>query len=410
MMMDQMAYQNRIQALEHELDEMTGALSHAWDQLVPFLQEIPSETEKAKDIEPILYTVSAAVDTEIAGVYLFETDEWFTVPEPIPLPADFKQRLMSISSEQTFTFMSKTGQHLFTAVAPVICDSAVIGVLGVGTSKPERTFTAVDLRIVKRTAERVGNQIAAAQLARFREREALRLRELQIANDIQQSVQPSDDPQDQRVQLASYWNPAKTVGGDAWGWVKQTDDRLAWFILDVAGKGLPAALAAVALHTAISLALRMRLSPVDALELVNTQFYDAYTRTDLIATAAILTLNLKNGALELANAGHPPILIRHGQSWLRMTATATPIGVLPSLQAEPQYLMLQPNDMTICYSDGFTEIQTQDRLWGQTGMLNTIPSGEKNIKALTKRIVTASQQAGTAEDDQTLVTTIYSPE
>jgi serine phosphatase RsbU (regulator of sigma subunit) len=409
-MKDASYYEGRIQTLERELDEMTVALSHAWDQLVPFLQDIPSQTETAQDIEPILYTVAAAVDTEMASIYLFNTKQWFSVPQPLPLTPEMIQQFSAISKAQTIEFVAGNGQQIYAVFAPVTSESQVIGVLGVGTTNPQRTFTTVNLRIVGRTAERIGQQIATAQLARFREREALRLQELQIANDIQQSVQPDNAPYDQRIQIASYWKPATLVGGDAWGWVQQSDDRVSWFILDVAGKGLPASLAAVALHTAITMALRMQLSPANVLNTVNAHLYDAYTRTDLMATAAVLTLNLHNGALEIANAGHPPILIRHGRSWLRLVATAPPLGVLPSLGAEPQHLLLQPFDLIICYSDGFTEIQTRDRLWGQTGLLRTIPFGAKKIKSLTQLIVAAAQRAGQVEDDQTLITAVYSPE
>ncbi|MBL8165508.1 MAG: hypothetical protein JNJ61_26230, partial [Anaerolineae bacterium] len=244
-------YETRIQALEHELEDMTVALSHAWDQLVPFLQDIPSQTETAQDIEPILYTVAAAADAEIAGIYLFKTKQWYSVPEPFSPSAELLQRFPSITKEQSIEFVAGDGRQVFAVFAPVISESQVIGVLGAGTYNPHRSFTVVDLRVIKRTAERIGQQIAAAQLAHFREREALRLHELQIANDIQQSVQPENAPLDQRIQMASYWKPAKLVGGDAWGWVQLSDDRVSWFILDVAGKGLPASLAAVALHTAI---------------------------------------------------------------------------------------------------------------------------------------------------------------
>jgi len=400
-------YEMRIQELEHELDEMTTALSQAWDQLVPFLQELPEHTETEYDIKPLLQAVSAAVDTEMTGIYLTQSEAWYAVPDQLMLT----QKSLAMLAEQPVGEVLKvaltTGVHTYWVFAPVISEGERIGMLGVGTSKADRVFTSVELRILTRMADRIGGQIAAAQLARYREREAVQEREMQIANDIQQSVLPREAPQNRRIQISAHWQPAKKVGGDAWGWVQRRDERLAWFILDVAGKGLPAALAAVSLHTALSMSLKVQMSPVDVLRTINDHFYDAYTQTDLMATVAVMALNPETGALEIANAGHPPILVRHKREWLRLAATAPPIGVLPTLRVEPQVIMLQPNDMIISYSDGITEIQTPDRLWGQTGLLQTVPKGARDVHALTRHIVAASKRVGDTYDDLTLVTAIY---
>ncbi|MEO1442311.1 MAG: GAF domain-containing SpoIIE family protein phosphatase, partial [Chloroflexota bacterium] len=402
-------YEQQIAKLERELDDMTAALSQAWDQLVPFLQEVPDEAEAANDFEPILQAVCAAADTDYGGIYLFQAGEWVSVPENLTVADDFIGRLAVVTVPQVLVQVNPEARITWV-FAPVISEHKPVGALGVGTADLDRDFTAVDIRILTRMADRIGSQVAAAQLARFREREAVRNREMQIANDIQQSVQPAMPPQNERIQIGSYWKPAKEVGGDAWGWVQADDEHLTWFILDVAGKGLPAALAAVALHTAISMALRTQLAPADVLADVNEQMYDAYTRTDLMATAAVISLNPVRGVLEVANAGHPPVLVRQGGYWQQLEATAPPIGVLPDLMAETQRLELNANDLILCYSDGFSEIQTGGSLLGHDGLLRMIPAGAKNVQALTQHIVTASKSIGVATDDQTLVTALYTRE
>lgn len=396
----------RIEKLERELEEMTRALSHAWDQLVPFLKDIPEDTTTAQNIIPTLQAISVAADAEIVGIYLFDSDAWYAIPDYIEPTHDFLTSLKSITVERTIRTVL-ANQNASIAITPITSEGDIIGILGIGSYNVERVFTAVDFRIISRMAERLGSQIAVSQLAQLREREAIQAREMQIANEIQNSVQPTQSPDIKHVKMASYWRPAKKVGGDAWGWVQQDDTHLAWFILDVAGKGLPAALAAVALHTAISMALRMKLSPAEALDIVNEEFYDAYTITDLMATAVILSLNIETGTLEIANAGHPPVLIRKQKHWSRLNATAPPIGVLPTLLVETQIVQMQLYDLAICYSDGFSEIETPKRLWGQTGILSAIPSDANNVELLTQSIVDASQYAGKINDDQTLVSVLY---
>ncbi len=402
-------YKAHIQTLEHELEELTVALSHAWDQLVPFLQEVPSQARTAQDIAPILHAAIAAADTDIAGIYLFQANEWFSVPHDISLGSDCMQQLQQITQEKTLDIMTSTGRNIHWAFAPVRSEGEVIGVLGIGTYDQQHTFTAVDLRIVVRMAERVGNQVAAAQLALSREREAVLAREMQIANEIQQSVQPEATPRNSCIQMAAYWNPAKQVGGDAWGWVQQPDGQLTWFVLDVSGKGLPAALAAVSLHTAIRMALRLELKPTDVLRFINAEFYVPYTHTDLLATVVIAAFDPHTGMLELANAGHPPVLVRQRGSWLHLEATAPPVGVLTHLHAERQIVKLHPDDLIVCYSDGFTEIQAEDQVWGPVGLLAAMPTNMRDVRALMRHIVDAAQRAGTIHDDQTLITAMYTP-
>lgn len=400
-------YESKIEKLEHELREMTVALTQAWDQLVPFLQDVPLPSETSYDIHPVLHAVAAAADTELAGVLLFQPRQWFGIPEGAQLTAESVKRLETISEEVTIHLTAEGGAQVFCVIAPIFSEREIVGVLGVGTYNLERVFSAAELRIVYRMAERVGSQVAAAQLAHSREREARLMRDMQIANDIQQSIQPSTAPKTCFIQMANYWQPAREVGGDAWGWVQQPDGRLAWFILDIAGKGLPAALAAMALHTAISIALRMQVSPTAVLSLINEQFYDAYTSTDLMATVAIIALDPQNGSLEVANAGHPPVLVRHAREWCELNATAPPIGVLPMLEAESQRMTLHPGDLVLCYSDGITEVQIGEGLWGQAGLMKTIPSGARDVQALTHHIIAASQKVGQVHDDQTLVTARY---
>lgn len=382
---------------------MTQALSLAWDQLVPFLKATPQQADSAGDIAPTIQAAMAAADTGCGGVYFFSDDEWLAFPEIIPLdPATRRHLRQHLTSHAPLQCTSADNtQWLFAAL---VADQQVIGAIGIGD--PNHPFTAVDLRIITRMAERAASQITTSQLALSREREAAALRDMEIANNIQRSIQPDSVPRINGVQAVSYWQPARMVGGDAWGWVIQPDGRLAWFILDVSGKGLPAALAAVSLHTAIRLGLRMGLMPADVLHLVNDEFYDAFTRTSLIATAAILSFDPACGLFEQANAGHPPTLIHCNGVWHHLEATVPPIGVLPDLAADPQQLQLDTGATIICYSDGFSEIETETGLWMCAGIEQAVTDLTQPVEAIRQQIVTVARQIQPGRDihdDQTLI-------
>jgi serine phosphatase RsbU (regulator of sigma subunit) len=406
-------YQARIAELEDELDEMTMALSQAWDQLVPLLQDAPEQNTRTQDVLPLLEAVSAATETEMAAIYLLESNDFYIAPMYIALPlalmTALRGRLTRASTEQPIYLESTEDTLLYRTdwlFLPLIVEGEAAGAIGVGVSSNTRDFTALDLRILKRMAERVAGQVVAEKLAHSRAQQARLARELEIANTIQRSIQPAIMPATDALEIAAVWNPARRVGGDAWGWVLQPNETLCCFLLDVAGKGLPAALAAVSLQTAIRMALGLGMTPVEALQTVNAEFYDAYTATDLMATASIIAIDLHTGEMAQANAGHPPTLIRHCGEWIRLEATAPPVGVLPELDLEPQSGRLSADDLVIFYSDGFSEIETERGLWGEEGLLYAVTDEVKTAEAALAHIISEADGVRLTpdiHDDQTLV-------
>lgn len=400
----------RLEALESELEDMTAALTLAWDQLAPFLQDEPSHTGVAQTFEPIMHALMAAADTEAGGIYLFEDDEWHGFPGGILLSSDLQQQLKALTNYgETLICQNNCAENnadLHWVFAPVITENVHVGAIGIGSRERERAFTAADKRILVRMAERAAGQLVSAQLAKSREREAAAQHDLEIASMVQRSTQPLAPPQTSQIDLASFWEPARQVGGDAWGWVLQPDGTFTWFILDIAGKGLPAALAAMSLHTAIRLGLSLGLKPGALLTMINQEFYDTYTQTDLLATAAILAFNPATGIYEQASAGHPPIFIRKGHVWGTLEANVPPIGVLPTIRLETQFLKLETGDLIACYSDGFTEIETPEGWWGEAGLMQAISEGGESVHEITRHVVKGARQANGANeirDDQTLV-------
>ncbi len=404
-------YLERIAVLETELDEMTVALSQAWDQLVPFLQAAPEHTITGTipDLTPIIHAVMAAADAEYGAICLFD-GEWSSVPDTLTLSA-VRQAYIRDELREGLTLqwdepLPDSAVLVHWAFAPIIADHEIIGSIGVGTAREARSFTSADLRIVSRMGERVSSQIVAAQLALSRQREALAEREMQIASMIQRSIQPCAMPELSNLQMAAYWQPARSVGGDAWGWMPMDDGRIAWFLLDVAGKGLPAALAAMSLHTALRMGLRMGVSFTDLLSLINEQFYGTFSDTDLMATVALISIDPQTGRLEQANAGHPPTLIRQDGEWLQLMATAPPLGVLEMLNVEKQVITLKCDDLVLTYTDGFTEIETAAGLWGDRGMTEAVPMTETRPSAAVQCIIEAAEQVSVTpenHDDRTLI-------
>ena len=408
-------YQTRISALETELDEMTGALAQAWDQLVPFLQAAPERANSLRDIVPVLEGIMAAVDAEIGAIYLVPenspTAEWFTIPSNAISHSVLQQHFDALATNLHPYYVNHVptwnGKPANWMLMPILVNNQPVGAIGVGISEGAREFNAFDARTLMRMTERVAGQIVASDLVASQAREEKLAQELQIAGLIQRSIQPGRSPDLPGLQVSASWEPAANVGGDAWGWVLQPSGRLACFLLDVAGKGLPAALAAVSLHTALKMALKLDLSPVETIRAANEEVYESYTETDILTTVVVARIDPGSGLLEQANAGHPPTLVRTAGRWLTWEATAPPLGVLPELAPQKQQVVLQPGDLAVFYSDGFSEIESEHGMWKTQGLLNAMTDQPPlNAEQAIQRILRSAadlQANRPAHDDQTLV-------
>ncbi len=409
----------RVQQLEAELEEMTMMLAQSWDQLVSLMQDAPEPPNSTTDIVPFLESIMAALDAPMGAVYLLEHGDqpadWFVIPSEAvnftALRGDLNAVLERREAMTVAAVDTLSGYPSAWLLTPLVVSERAIGVIGVGFANVDHEFKVGDKALVRRMTERVASQIIAASLRESEAREAKIAHELQIAGLIQRSTQPIHYPRIDGIDLAVDWKPASVVGGDAWGWVQQPNDVLAVFMVDVAGKGLPAALGAVSLHTLIKMALRLGLTPVEVLRHVNSEVYETYTAAGLLATAVILSLDLSSGLLMQANAGHPPTLIHRGSEWLRWRSTAPPLGVLTSIEPELQALTLEPDELVIVYSDGLTELKTDDGFWGEAGLRCAAESafGRPSAQVL-RTILEAAQTArlhGADEDDQTILCLHY---
>ena len=76
--------------------------------------------------------------------------------------------------------------------------------------------------------------------------------EMEQARRIQLSILPAESPANSHYLVAANYSPMTSVAGDLYDFLPLADDRLGLFIADVAGHGLPAALVASMLKTALN--------------------------------------------------------------------------------------------------------------------------------------------------------------
>jgi serine phosphatase RsbU (regulator of sigma subunit) len=240
-----------------------------------------------------------------------------------------------------------------------------LGVLQLDCSQPGRSFHLEDLQLLTV----VGLQVAvvlenAALHAQLLREERLR-QELALAREIQQGYLPTSfpSPPETEYELYARVKSAREVSGDFYDFFTLPDGRLAFFVGDVSGKGIPAALFMVAVR---SLSRHLAMAghpPADTLGQLNKALaVDNYS--GMFVTLVHGLYEPATGVIRLALAGHPLPLLRRASG--RVETLNLFSGSLVGYDAGEQdwredHLTLAPQETFIIYTDGFPEAYTAKR-------------------------------------------------
>ena len=180
--------------------------------------------------------------------------------------------------------------------------------------------------------------------------------ELDVANQIQQSILPTDFPVTVGYQVYGSMEPAKDVGGDFFDVVRLEDSRVGLAIADVSGKGVPAALFMMSSRTMMKGAAISVRQPGDALGIVNSMLTED-NDAQLFVTVLYAVYDPITGMFTYASGGHDSPLIVHpdGSSNLLPLTGGIVLGIVPDLDYQENIISLAPGDTVICYTDGVTE-------------------------------------------------------
>jgi sigma-B regulation protein RsbU (phosphoserine phosphatase) len=198
--------------------------------------------------------------------------------------------------------------------------------------------------------------------------------ELRIAHEIQMGLVPKTFPPfpDRRdLDLYAVLEPAREVGGDFYDFFPLDDDRLVVAIGDVSGKGVPAALLMAVTRSFLRSQFRATADPAEVLGNVNGELVEG-NESCMFVTLFCAVLNLADGSLRYANAGHNPPLLRHPDGHLEWLALprGPVVGAMPGATYATGTLVLPADAILILYTDGVTEaMNPASELYGEERMI-----------------------------------------
>jgi predicted ester cyclase len=235
--------------------------------------------------------------------------------------------------------------------------------MGVTPTGRELTWMGIFIHRISegKIAEEWGGSLGLTELLRrqrleqeIRERERIG-HELRVARRIQQASLPKEVPEPEGWQISPYYKPAREVGGDFYDFHLLSEGHVGLVVGDATGKGVPAALVMSSTRSMLRALARASNSPGEVLEQVNDLLV-ADIPPNMFVTCFYAILDLKNGSLRYANAGHDlPYLHRGRGEAEELRARGMPLGLMPGMGYEEKEIKLDAGEGVFFYSDGLVE-------------------------------------------------------
>ncbi len=269
---------------------------------------------------------------------------------------------------------------------PLICqDGRRLGIIQVDRFHHGRPFQAGDLHLLTTICHQVSVALDNAALhAELLQKERLK-QELALAREIQQGFMPSDfdDFPTDGYELYARVDPAREVSGDLYDFERLPDGRLAIFVGDVSGKGMPAALFMVAVRTLGRHLASEGLSPAETLTKLNAALAQD-NPSGMFVTLAHGIYDPHEGELVLSSGGHHwPLLRRANGDVEEIEQRPGRMLGYPGLELNLQELQfsLKPGDTLVFYTDGYTEAKAgpKKEMFGLGRLLELVEQFDQTI-------------------------------
>jgi sigma-B regulation protein RsbU (phosphoserine phosphatase) len=212
--------------------------------------------------------------------------------------------------------------------------------------------------------------------------------DLKAAAWMQQRLLPPPALEAHGVKCEWRFQPSGYVAGDIFNFFAMDEHQVGFYLLDVSGHGVPAAMLSVTLSMMMSpdathgspLKRHDRhtgefdvMSPGDAIRELNRRFQ---SKDDRYFTMVYGLLDTRSSTLRVAQAGHPgPLLIKKDGESRILGIGGMPVGLWPELEFDCFEAAIDPGDRLLLYSDGVTEcMNAQGEAFGEDRLLTCLGS------------------------------------
>jgi phosphoserine phosphatase RsbU/P len=191
---------------------------------------------------------------------------------------------------------------------------------------------------------------------------------LKAAAWMQTNLLPPPSQRAHGIQCEWHLEPCGYIAGDIFNFFPLGEEHVGFYLLDVSGHGVPAAMLSVTLSMVLAPDATAGnplqrwdpqnnrnevLTPAQALRDLNLRFQ---SKDDRYFTMVYGVFDTRTSMLRLAQAGHPgPILVRKNGEIRALGSGGMPLGLWAEIDFDCFEIQAEPGDRLILYSDGVTE-------------------------------------------------------
>ncbi len=237
---------------------------------------------------------------------------------------------------------------------PLASPRGVIGAISLESDRAA-SFRDDDLLFVGLFAQQAAVVLERALLHEQLMRQSRAEREIEIARDILRGLTPAVPVAVPHLDVFGESLTAESVGGDAFDFIAYPDGQLGVSISDATGKGLPAALLALAhqamLHSFVSMELGLRATFGRISGLLERS-----VPPGRFVTTFYGIVDVPEQRIVYVNAGHPPPLLFRAEGTVESLAVTGPVLAYPkAAPLRDAYVTFRPGDTLVLFTDGVTE-------------------------------------------------------
>ncbi|WFE93313.1 PP2C family protein-serine/threonine phosphatase [Micromonospora sp. WMMD987] len=242
-------------------------------------------------------------------------------------------------------------------------------------ARRNRGYDDADVALVRAFAARAGAALTTAVLYR---------NQTEVADTLQASLVPVEPADADGVQWGTAYRPAQAslrIGGDFYGAHRLADGGSVFFLGDVSGKGVEAAVFTGQLRQCLQALYRIESRPGRLLRLLNDALLET-TQAHGQGRFATIVLGVvrpqRDGGLSLtmAGGGHlPPLVLRNSGEVEPVPLSGMLIGVVPDPRIGEVTVRLAAGETCLLYSDGVTEARggrRGDEQFGQDRLVRAV--------------------------------------
>ncbi|MGZ8766187.1 MAG: PP2C family protein-serine/threonine phosphatase [Acidimicrobiia bacterium] len=194
------------------------------------------------------------------------------------------------------------------------------------------------------------------------------------------------------------------VAGDCADVARLDEHIVAVLVVDISGHGAVAGILALRCKELLRSALSLGAEPGDALESTAGQLGSLGDETFLSAMAVVI--DIRDGSIRYANAGHPPALVCHDDgSTVSLPPTGPIMGPFTATWTTGRAI-LGPGENLAVYTDGIIEARLDGEMFGPERLARLVGTSDcEDAPAIVERLLENVEAfaPGRLQDDATIV-------